>query len=391
MVEMKRMDRREVLRVGASTGLGATVAGRAAGRLWAGPTPAGIAAAADVLRRAVASGQVRAAVLHVAGLHVAGPDGGGTVRGATHAFGVADDAPFLLGSISKPITVTALMTLVASGAVDLDDPVRRHLPDVDGEGRERITLRHLLTHVSGLPDQLPDNDALRRGHATLGEFAARAARTPLAFVPGERFLYSSMGILLATRVAEKIAGEEIRALVARTVFRPAGMTRSALGMGSFAPDAVVPCQTEHAAPEAGGGDPAARDWDWNSPWWRSLGAPWGGVQASAADVATVLDEFLFQRGRILPVAVGQLMIRNHNPAGIRARGLGFDVGRVAGAAGCSEATFGHTGSTGTVAWADPASGTICVVLTSLPARATTPHPRDVAAAHVAGDAPRGGG
>jgi CubicO group peptidase (beta-lactamase class C family) len=79
----------------------------------------------------------------------------------------------------------------------------------------------------------------------------------------------------------------------------------------------------------------------------------------------------------------RLMARNHNPAGLAQRGLGLNVGAAAGSVGCSEKTFGHTGSTGTIAWADPATQTICVVLTSLPARAEQPHPRDLAANAVA--------
>jgi len=77
------------------------------------------------------------------------------------------------------------------------------------------------------------------------------------------------------------------------------------------------------------------------------------------------------------------MTKNHNPAGLTPRGLGFGVGQGAGSKGCSEQTFGHTGSTGTVCWADPASDTICVVLTSLPANALHPHPREEAAEKVA--------
>jgi CubicO group peptidase (beta-lactamase class C family) len=77
------------------------------------------------------------------------------------------------------------------------------------------------------------------------------------------------------------------------------------------------------------------------------------------------------------------MVRNHNAAKLTPRGLGFDVGLSAGSPGCSEKTFGHTGSTGTLAWADSASETICVVLTSLPRRAVQPHPREQAAARVA--------
>jgi CubicO group peptidase (beta-lactamase class C family) len=77
------------------------------------------------------------------------------------------------------------------------------------------------------------------------------------------------------------------------------------------------------------------------------------------------------------------MVANNNGVNLTPRGLGFNVGAAAGSPGCSEQTFGHTGSTGTLAWADPASETICVVLTSLPGSAVQPHPRELAAARVA--------
>jgi CubicO group peptidase (beta-lactamase class C family) len=76
------------------------------------------------------------------------------------------------------------------------------------------------------------------------------------------------------------------------------------------------------------------------------------------------------------------MIRNHNPEGLTPRGLGFGVGRDAGSPGCSDETFGHTGSTGTLCWADPRTQTICVVLTTLPGGAVKPHPREQAAAEM---------
>ena len=77
------------------------------------------------------------------------------------------------------------------------------------------------------------------------------------------------------------------------------------------------------------------------------------------------------------------MISNNNPADLTPRGLGFNIGSSAGSPGCSEKTFGHAGSTGTLCWADRASETICVVLTSLPGGAVKPHPRELAAARVA--------
>jgi CubicO group peptidase (beta-lactamase class C family) len=242
-----------------------------------------------------------------------------------------------------------------------------------------------LTHVSGLPDQLRENDDLRRQHAPLSLFVEHALKTPLHFAPGSQYEYSSMGILLAARVAEILSGEDILSLVDRTVFQPLGMTHSAQGLGRYGLTDMVPSQTEFAAPEAGGGDPKAKDWDWNSPYWRKLGAPWGGTHASAPDVGRFLAELLYEKGEVVRPATARLMVTNRNPAGLTPRGLALAVGSQAGSAGCSARTFGHTGSTGTLAWADPASNTICVVLTSLPARAVRPHPRDLAGAAVAAE------
>jgi CubicO group peptidase (beta-lactamase class C family) len=362
------------------TFLGAALACAAASPLSAAPGGRRWDDAAEVLERATADRQVDAAVLHV--VH----------RGDsfTRHFGKAAsrDAMFLLGSISKPINVTAVMTLFDQGKFQLEDRVKKFLPAFTGGGRDDVSIRHLLTHVSGLPDQLANNDELRKKHAPLKEFAAEAARARLAFKPGARYQYSSMGILLAARVAEHISGTDILTLVDRAVFGPLGMKHSAQGLGRFKLEDMVACQMEGAAPESGGGDPKAREWDWNSPYWRKLGAPWGGTHASAPDLARFLGEFRGARGQAVKAETARLMTRNHNPKGFTPRGLGFAVGKESGSPGCSEQTFGHTGSTGTLCWADPASETICVVLTSLPRRGSKRHPRELAAERVAAAARR---
>jgi len=331
--------------------------------------------AAAVLERATAAKQVDAAVLHVVQRD----------ESFTRHFGKAasGDAMFLLGSISKPINVTAVMTLFDQGKFQLDDCVKKFLPAFKGDGRDNVTIRHLLTHVSGLPDQLANNNELRRQHAPLREFAEQAMRTPLGFAPGKKYQYSSMGIMLAARIAETISGSDILTLVDRSVFQPLCMKHSAQGLGRFKLEDMVPCQMEGAAPESGSGDPKAKDWNWNSPYWRKLGAPWGGTHTSAPDIARFLGEFMGARGKVVKPETARLMTKNHNPAGFIKRGLGFAVGKESGSLGCSERTFGHTGSTGTLCWADPASETICVVLTSLPARAVQPHPSKLAAERVA--------
>lgn len=355
--------------------LSAALAAGAASPLLAALRKGQLDEAAGVLEKATSDGRVAAAVLHVV-------QGDETY---TRHFGQAKsaDAMFLLGSISKPINVTALMTLFDQGKFRLNDRVRRFFPAFTRDGRDDVTIRQLLTHTSGLPDQVANNNDLRRRHATLGEFVAQAVRTPLGFRPGSRYQYSSMGILLAARIAEVVSGSDILSLVDRNVLQPLGMRHSAQGLGKFKLADMIICQSDGAAPESGAGDPQTNDWNWNSPYWRQLGAPWGGTHASAPDIGKFLGDFLRPSGKILRPDTARMMISNQNPPDITPRGLGFDVGEKSGSPGCSGKTFGHTGSTGTLCWADPATGTVCVVLTSLPRRAIMPHPRELAAERVA--------
>src|SRR5262245_35698326 len=104
--------------------------------------------AIETLARATSNGQVAAAVLHVVQRE----------NSFTRSFGKAEskDAMFLLGSISKPISVTALMTLFERGEFKLTDPVKKFLPQFVGDHRDEVAMQHLLTHLSGLPDQLPE-------------------------------------------------------------------------------------------------------------------------------------------------------------------------------------------------------------------------------------------
>jgi len=332
-------------------------------------------AAAGVLAKAASEGQIRAASLCVR--H--GKDE------FARAFGDAKspDAMFLLASITKTLTAAAVMTLVDRGQIRLEDPVSKYLPEFTEGPRGRITLLQLLTHVSGLPDQLPENQKLRSGHAKLSQFVDAAVRTPLLFEPGARFNYSSMGILLASEVARRVTSADFLEFVDRAVFQPLEMKRSVMGLGRYKLADLVPNQTEKAAPESGAGDPTAKEWDWNSPYWRALGAPWGTAHSTATDVARFFAEFLHPTERMMKPDTVRLMVRNHNADGIVPRGLGFSVGRGSGSPGCSEKTFGHSGSTGTLAWADPATDTVCVVLTTLPASAAKPHPLRVASDLVA--------
>src|SRR5439155_10012908 len=131
----------------------------------------------------------------------------------------------------------------------------------------------------------------------LAEFVEAAIRTPLLYEPGTRYSYSSMGILLASEVARRITGTDFLEFIDRAVFQPLEMKHSALGLGRFKREDLMLNQVDKAAPESGSGDPAAKDWDWNSPYWRALGAPWGTAPAWPPDVAPYPPECFLPRIR----------------------------------------------------------------------------------------------
>ncbi|MGH9341265.1 MAG: serine hydrolase domain-containing protein [Acidobacteriota bacterium] len=266
------------------------------------------------------------------------------------------DTPFLIASPTKPMTVSAVMIVRDRGQLELAAPVSHFLPQFKGGGREAITIKHLITHMSGLPDMLPENVALRKRHAPLGEFVERTCRTELLFPAGERVRYQSMGILLAAAVVEKITAQPLPEFLASTIFAPLRMTQTSLGLGGRKIADTAQCQV--AVPS---------DWDWNSAYWRNLAAPWGGAHSTVHDLARFIEAFTVPGSAPWPETTRREMREIQTGALRPSYGLGWmrepgDFGKR-----CSPATFGHYGSTGTVYWHDPGSELTCVLLTTKPA------------------------
>jgi len=301
-----------------------------------------------ILKGAADSGEV----LSASALVRQGKDERRWVVGKTRA----KDPVYLLASITKPMTATAVMILADRGELKLTDPVNKFIPEFKGDGRDAVLIRHLLTHTSGLPDMLADNDALRTRHAPLADFVAGACRAPLGFAPGTRCRYQSMGILLAAEITERITKTRLRDFLKKSVFDPLGMKSTALGLGNFKLAATEQSQV-----------PVQNDWDWNSPYWRDLGSPWGGAHSTTADVVRFLDSFREPNGRVIKAETAKAMVTNQNPGLNIAWGLGWMVGSGRLAKPTSADTFGHSGSTGTVCWADPKTGIRMALLTTLPA------------------------
>lgn len=148
-------------------------------------------------------------------------------------FGSAEnpEAIFMMASITKPVTAMALMMLVEEGRLSLTDAVCMHLPEFSEGERADVTVGQLLSHTSGLPDMLPQNMALRDARAPLSSFLTETFVTPLLFSPGTDFSYSSMGILLASEILERISGQSTRHFMRERIFLPLGMRHTELGLG----------------------------------------------------------------------------------------------------------------------------------------------------------------
>jgi CubicO group peptidase (beta-lactamase class C family) len=106
------------------------------------------------------------------------------------------------------------------------------------------------------------------------------------------------------------------------------------------------------------------DWGWNSPYWRDLGSPWGGAHAAAGDVSRLLRCFVNAGSPVLKAATAAAMITNQTQGLGQSYGLGWKIGF---GEGPSARTFGHGGSTGTLAWLDPDKNLSFVLLTTKPA------------------------
>ena len=138
------------------------------------------------------------------------------------------DSVFQLASAAKPFTSVAVLQLRDRGLLRLDDPVARHLR---GFPYPRITIRHLLTHTSGLPDLELFEPLIAKEpeHVVRGDDlvpALIAWQKPVRFQPGEQFRYSNINYQLLARLVAKVSGKPFAAYVRDRIFRPAGMQSS---------------------------------------------------------------------------------------------------------------------------------------------------------------------
>ena len=266
-----------------------------------------------------------------------------------------------LASLTKVVGMTsAVMQLVDAGRIDLDAPAQRYLPEWTGANKERVTIRHLLTHSSGLPAWRP----LYKESSSAESAVAVVIATDLDTLPASRMVYSDLGAILLGKVVERVSGEALDAYLARRVFGPLGMrdTRYRPPVSErerIAPTEYDPWRQRHIRGEVHDENAFAL----------------GGVSGHAGLFSTARDLARFARmylnggtldgARILSRETIERFTAVQN-ASLSHRALGWETPNGSNSAGrrMSSRAFGHTGFTGTSIWMDPANDVFVVLLTN---------------------------
>jgi CubicO group peptidase (beta-lactamase class C family) len=134
----------------------------------------------------------------------------------------APETIYQSGSLGKQFTATLVMRLVEEGKMSLDDHIGKYIPDAPDLWKE-ITIRHLLTHTSGISNKLYDRINLRQDY-TEDELVKKIAAVPLDFRPGEKWNYSNPGYVMLGILIHKVTGKFYGDLLGEKIFAPLGMT-----------------------------------------------------------------------------------------------------------------------------------------------------------------------
>jgi CubicO group peptidase (beta-lactamase class C family) len=264
---------------------------------------------------------------------------------------VTPETVYDLASLTKVIGLTtACMMLVGEGKLDLDAPVQRYVPAFrgGGPGKERVTIRHLLTHSSGLPAWRP----LYTEATTRATALALADTTALLRQAGDTFVYSDLGAIVLTQAVEAITGERLDGYLERHLFEPLRMTSTRFLPPLAWRDRIAPTERSQDGTIIRGTVHDENAWKL------------GGVSGHAGLFSTAPDLARFAEW-LLRSDTNEWTRRQNLPPG-SSRALGWDTPSENSSAGTllSKRAFGHTGYTGTSIWLDPDRDLFIILLTN---------------------------
>ena len=282
------------------------------------------------------------------------------------------DTIFDVASLTKVVaTTTATTMLIEEGKIRLNDRVSTFVPGFERYGKENITIRHLLTHVSGLR---PDVDLADSWTGYDTAIALAIEEVPTA-PPGTRFVYSDINFFLLGDIVRRVSGKPLDEFTRERIFEPLGMKDTMFNPPASLAARIAPTErcTPYGWPCEGPGMSMLRG-TVHDPTARRMGGVAGhaGLFSTAADLAlfcrTLLGNGALKGTRILsPLATAKMTSPATPPEERNVRALGWDVDS-AFSSNRGEllpiGSFGHTGFTGTSLWMDPATGLYIVFLSN---------------------------
>jgi len=268
------------------------------------------------------------------------------------------DTIYDIASLTKVVATTpAIMKLYEQGKIRLDDPVTAYLPEFQG-GKSGITIRHLMTHFSGLRPDL-DIDPAWSGYDTGIRMALIDKPTG---PPGQSFVYSDINFELLGEIVRRVSGKALDQFAREEIFAPLGMMETTFKPAASLTARIAPTEVDAATGKPWRGvvhDPTAR--------YMGGVAGHAGVFSTADDLARYAGMML--SGRLFAPATVALFTSNAAPPDQPIlRGLGWDIDSQyssnRGNIFPRGASYGHTGFTGPSIWIDPASKSFLVLMTN---------------------------
>jgi uncharacterized protein YbbC (DUF1343 family)/CubicO group peptidase (beta-lactamase class C family) len=268
------------------------------------------------------------------------------------------DTIFDIASLTKVIaTSTAVVQLVETGKLNLEDPVAKYWSAFGANGKEQVTVRDLLTHYSSLRPAL-DSKPKWSGYDTALRMIEE--EKPV-FPPGTSFIYSDINFIILGELVSRISGEPLDVYCANHIFKPLGMKDTGFMPSSVLWPRIAPTQYQN-------GTKGKMLWgEVHDPIAYNMGGVAGhaGLFSTADDLAIfaqmILDGGSRKSVQILsPLMVKMMTVPQSPPENIPPRGLGWNIDSSL----VSTGSFGHKGFTGTGIWIDPASDTYVIILTN---------------------------
>lgn len=273
---------------------------------------------------------------------------------------MTQDTIFDAASLTKVMATTpAIMLLAQRGALDLEAPVQKYIPEFRRDGKDGITLRQLLTHTSGLRSGL--------GRKVEGQHSAvaYACQEKVTNAPGTSFTYSDINFILLGEVVQRVSGRPLEEFVTEEIYRPLRMKDTRYRPWSRDLPRIAPTQRDSTNGMLRG--------EVHDPTARGMGGVAGhaGVFTTAADLARFARMMLnggeLEGARLFHPQTVSAMTSVQSPATLAAkRGFGWDIDTGFSRRGeiFPPGSYGHTGFTGTALWIDPYSKTFWILLSN---------------------------